>query len=439
MDLQALLKKTESRSAKIKGTRAAPSVAMEDRPYTNDLSSTPTLIEPVPTPTPAETKPPLQTDNKAATNREQTGNSIDNKAATNREQTGNNTPGFIPPKVETGNKVATKPATVSTTKWQRTENKLATDTPFSGLVGLQRAILIVIYDACKAARDRVSGALTLEHLAECLQTSSGSVKTTLQRLETKGCILRVAFKNGRGGWSRYELPEAIFRELLQLETENKLETKWQQTGNKLGTQPATEPATSSPVVVVGLNSSDLKTTNTQPVEDKITQPPPRVVPIPVRLKALGLTQQQLDRSPLEYDALCESVDAYAYDLEQGLKPPVGPLRYLLGIIVKRGVPYTSEALIAAESKAIEGYLKRKSEFETRATQQIELEDQINFEKWYNDRSPGEMRAAVPETDIAKIGSRLYRAMLHEWYMNNERMRVAQIIDQSLDARGYLGT
>ena len=41
MDLQGLLKKTEQRSAKIKNTRPAASVAIEDRPYTNDLNPSP--------------------------------------------------------------------------------------------------------------------------------------------------------------------------------------------------------------------------------------------------------------------------------------------------------------------------------------------------------------------------------------------------------------
>ncbi|MGK5084866.1 hypothetical protein WDW37_16380, partial [Bdellovibrionota bacterium FG-1] len=213
-------------------------------------------------PTPAEAKPVQKTGNKAATNREQTGNKTDNKLATNREQTGDAAYARDLTKAETGNKVGTQPATHSATKWQQSENKPATTAAFSGLVGLQRAVLIVVYDACKAARGRVSEPLTLEHLANCLKTSTGSVKTTLQRLESKSCILRVTFKNGRGGWSRYELPEAIFRELLQLETENKLATNWQQTENKVGTQPATQPTTSPSSSSSSIDLQKLKTTTT---------------------------------------------------------------------------------------------------------------------------------------------------------------------------------
>src|SRR3989338_5095937 len=152
-----------------------------------------------------------QTDNKPATKTSETSN----KPITNRQQSDNASSAPITSKIETGNKVATEPATLSATKWQQTDNKPATATTFSALVGLQSALIVFLYQSCKAARSRCTDALTLEHLASCLGSSSGSVKTTLQRLESKDYISRIGFKNGRGGWSKYELPDALFRELLQ--------------------------------------------------------------------------------------------------------------------------------------------------------------------------------------------------------------------------------
>ena len=46
---------------------------------------------------------------------------------------------------------------------------------------------------------RLSGGLGLVEIG--VKTSSGAVKTTFQRLEEKRCLIRVSFKNGRGGWS----------------------------------------------------------------------------------------------------------------------------------------------------------------------------------------------------------------------------------------------
>lgn len=107
-------------------------------------------------------------------------------------------------------------------------------------VGLQRDIIIFICHECKNSRSRITEALTLEHMAMSLKRSTGAIRTTIQRLEKKGCLLRAGFKNGRGGWSRYELPDSIYHDVLRSETSNKVatepKTKWQQSSNKVAVQ-----------------------------------------------------------------------------------------------------------------------------------------------------------------------------------------------------------
>ena len=93
---------------------------------------------------------------------------------------------------------------------------------------------IFIYRACQYARAQETDPLTLEHVSTSLKIRIGSVKTTLRRLEEKQVLERVQFRNGRGGWSKYRLPETIFREMLQLETGHKPDTKWTQSGHTTG-------------------------------------------------------------------------------------------------------------------------------------------------------------------------------------------------------------
>jgi hypothetical protein len=238
----------------------------------------------------------------------------DNKVATNRQQSGNKPTTLKSPISETGNKVATEPATQVTTKWQQTDNKVATKASFSSLVGLQRALTIFLYECCKASGSRVTNSLTLEHISTCLKTSSGSVKTTLQRLEGKGLISRVAFKNGRAGWSKYELPETHYRELLQTESGNKLTTKWQQTDNKVGTEPATELATRPSSSSSILNIKNL--TTTEPIElewQKIHLGP---------AEGLGLSRYYISRAKELYPNLDPiSVQRLVYGFERHLVLP----------------------------------------------------------------------------------------------------------------------
>ena len=311
------------------------------------------------------------------------------------------------------------------------EDLLPEVVPVSRVVGLQREALKLLFAIAQGAGSRHTPPVAIGLISGKLKTSTANTQNAIKELVKKKVLIRKSFQRGRGGWSVYEIEAATFAELDKDKVLESLDILQRFSREELGVHLEKLPCSSSSLILK-------ETTTTQKVADKNDRNLIREVPIPSRLIALGLTQEQLARSPLDFDVLCESLEAYAYDLEQGLKPPVAPLRYLIGIVVKRGQPYVSEALLAAECKAIDGYLKRKSELEARATQQIELTDQINFEKWLNERSHEEMRAVVPETDIAKIGSRLYRAMLHDWYMNNERRRVAQIIDQSLEARANEG-
>ena len=101
------------------------------------------------------------------------------------------------------------------------KHKPATKIHFSSLVGLQRTLVIFIYNECKIARSNTTESLTLEHISKTINTATGCIKTTLQRLESKGFIERTEYKNGRGGWSKYSIPHQQFQEILQYETNNK--------------------------------------------------------------------------------------------------------------------------------------------------------------------------------------------------------------------------
>jgi hypothetical protein len=104
---------------------------------------------------------------------------------------------------------------------------------FYSLVGLQRKITLFIYEICKVSRSRITSPLSTEHLASTCQTTKFSVQKTIQRLENKKVISRNSFKNGRGGWTQYELSDAIFQEIMHEETQSKLRTNLGQNLGKL--------------------------------------------------------------------------------------------------------------------------------------------------------------------------------------------------------------
>ena len=300
-----------------------------------------------------------KTDNKSETNRKQTDNKSETEVATKWQQTDNKIASSKAEENKIGNKPSTQPATEVATKWQQTDNKPATEVHFSALVGLQREIIILIYNQCKVSRSKSTGPLTLSFVASHIKTTGNSAKVTIQRLEQKQLLKRIESKYGRGGWARFELSESIHRELLQLETDNKLETKWQQTDNKSSTQPATEPTTSSPVVVV---SSNFKNTTT--TQSSISDEPCFVIPqelsgkVSRRQLSEFVTLGKISESDLQL-----SLDAFAYDLRNNLvsiKFSNNPVGLLIGAIKNNG-SYNSAKYVESAKAELRPFIESQRE------------------------------------------------------------------------------
>lgn len=140
------------------------------------------------------------------TNRAQSSSKqLDNKLTTNHKQIGNKVGTIC---VQTDNNSFVDLETNS-----KQSGNIMVPEPYSMLVGLQREIIILIFEECQRANSRITDSLTLEYIALSLKRTSGSVKTSIQRLEKKGYLNRVQFKNGRGGWSRYGLSEILYQEI----------------------------------------------------------------------------------------------------------------------------------------------------------------------------------------------------------------------------------
>ncbi len=172
-----------------------------------------------------------QTEHKTDTNWIQTGHKLD----TNWIQIEQRHSNFKPLKTQTEHKLNTQLNTTFDTNRIQTEHKPHTNCLISTLIGLQRKVLFFIYNSCKKSRSNTSEPLSVEYVSSFINIKEGSVKTTLSRLIEKKILVRSTFKNGRGGWSSYEIPEAIFKELILLETEQKLNTNYIQTIYKLNT------------------------------------------------------------------------------------------------------------------------------------------------------------------------------------------------------------
>jgi len=276
------------------------------------------------------------TSNKVPTNLQQTTNVTSNKVPTNLQQTTNVDLIEKPVSAETYNKPPSQLTTVSTTNLQQSSHKPTTKVDILTLTGLQLDLVIFIYDLCKRSGSRISDPIAISFLASSCETTAKSAQESLRRLQQKGFLNREKFKNGRGGWTQYSIPEVVFKELSQLESYNKLPTKLPQTYNKPPSQLTTELPTSSPIVVV----SNLNSKNTTNIGSGISDEPCFVIPpeLSGKVSFRQLSEFVLAGKISESD-LQLSLDAFAYDLRHNLvsiKFSNNPVGLLIGAIKNNG-------------------------------------------------------------------------------------------------------
>ena len=358
------------------------------------------------TQSPAAQLPPDSTP-EPTTNLQQTGNKHTTEPTTKLQQTHNKATTdeveFSGTKRETYNKLPTQLTTVSTTNLQQTHDKLTTTATFLSLVGLQRRVVLFLYELCRSQGKRLTEAVSISNVATNCETTVRAAQETIRRLEVKGFIRRVGYKNGRGGWTTYELPEGFYKELFQLESSNKLTPKLQQTPNKLPTELTTQltttPSSSSSV----LDSKNLKTTTKTEVMDENDQRYSAWNSVdPSPLAEFGFTQShviQLARDgKLSVEEVQDSIQFFAFDLKRNgkgkeIKGP--PVSFFMGIL-RKGVPYAPPANFESPEEAARRlYVESKRRLKERRESQEQEIKELEFSEWRKELTREAINAIVP--------------------------------------------
>ena len=350
----------------------------------------------------------FETIHKTEKNEQQPEKSIKNQPLTNKKQTGNkpttneeDSKGVLQ---DVDDKKKDRLAALPAKNGQQTGNTIITRAPFSSLVGLQRAIIIFIYNECKIARSKTTESLTLEHLSSALKASCGCIKTTIQRLEAKGAVERVEFKNGRGGWSKYAIPDLLFQELLQYESNNKLATNWQQQYNNLSHE-STKPSTTSSDSNICIN-----TTTTLPEDFKQIDFS--------ALSEIGFDESHVIQIYREYSQKPElslsaeivqnSINALAFDLKYNnvandlKRPPAVFLTYLL----KKGQPYSSktpEKVLTPREESMREYVLAQEKKNLKLLEIETMAKGFALKEWLDALPDEELFSFNPENNVRPTG------------------------------------
>ena len=292
-------------------------------------------------------------------------------------------------KIETGSKVDPKVDPRLDPKWIQSRSKVDPNLPtYTSLVGVQKSIVFLIFSECQKARSKVTNPLTIEHMLNIIKCKKPSIKGGIQRLEHKGFIKRISFKNGRGGWSRYTMPDLLFHELLQYESGVKLDPNWIQSGSKVDPKvdPQVDPSLSS-------SSSYINNKNTTTNGNELPEEW-RNINLDL-LQDIGFSENHL-RQLFNFNTpelVEESIKHFAFGLLNNPKTKQypNPINVLMGVL-RKGQAWVENNYKSLQEIAQEELVARKK---AEAERLVKLEQEIynaEFKIWESGLSATELKA-----------------------------------------------
>ena len=273
---------------------------------------------------------------------------------------------------------------------------LAPEKSFSEVSPLSQKILKALFTSCLENMGNTTGRLSIHYISNATLSTEDSVKRTIRRLISDGILEKIEYKDGRGGWTKYQLHKETYSQIMLSQSEDKSTDRSKDNSeDKVRTQVGTQPSNS--------NNSIKNTTTNQ--EDGVQKNPP---PLPhdwqeidiTPLKEVNFTNTHLAQiyrsGKVSADMVQESINAYAFDLFTNKKQMPNPINFFMGILVKNGMPYSPpDNYISPRDAAIQAYLlkKRQKEKEREALESEAFE--YEFRDWRDSLGEEQALSMVP--------------------------------------------
>jgi len=318
-----------------------------------------------------------------------------------------------------GKQTVNKRYTQPVTNGKQTVNKKPS---ISSLVGIQRKVIFAIYQNCKLLGENVTQEITLDYIASIIESHKNTVKTTINRLKKKSYIEIAEYKDGRGGWVKYRLPQAIYVDLIRyekLDSMAKNDENGKQTVNKRYTQPVTKTVKMPPSSSSSFINNNTTTTEQSEKWLNIDLSP---------LKEFGFTKdclEQLYKSRITTpDNIKKSIDHFAFDLRENNKAKkikTNPLNYFMGIMKRTGLYLPPDNYESVQDKTFKKMLKIEKEKANYRQEQIDSLFKMHFDLWYEQQTNVFLKTLIPNVMVSnfKRTSKFVLTMAKEHFKNTD--------------------
>lgn len=311
-------------------------------------------------------------------------------------------------------KVEPQPRPQLEPKLSQSEAKVEPNDAFSSLVGLQRNALLYIFDSCRFRGSKVSGPIVIQNLATPLNSTPAAIRKAIQRLEQKGCLQRVGYKDGRGGWTEYKVTDDIYGALLIDKSRAKVEPNISQSRAKVEPQlrPQLEPSLPSSSSI-NINTTTTRTQNLEEIQ----------IPPILKEKGFGLShlKQILGRHEFSIEEIQGFLEGYAFDLQsdQGKKLEArgtNLIGYFFGALKNGGYNTLSKDFKTAEDQAREDQLKALEERKRIREDQEKRIFELKFAEWLDTKGKEELVKLVPP--MGEYLGAIHRSGLKDFFKEN---------------------
>ena len=275
------------------------------------------------------------------------------------------------------------------------------------MIGLQKNLLNFIFNNCVNNGSKESPYYSAGHLAHYLEVSNDSIKSAIRQLRIKGLLEKTNFKDGRGGGTKFLIPDLIYRDLLS-ESRLKVEQKQVISGLKVGLEVGQQVGQSLP------SSSSFNITTTNYKADALAK-----IELTEGLTLIGFNQGHIEQllrdSSLSLEEIQNSLNAFAFDLgfedvKRKVRSPIGLIMKLL----KNGQAYISEKGYESEEDRIYRELIERADKKNEEKKNLKAKlVEIKFEEWLNDISDDDKRKLAEP--IGEFMGMIHRQELKEYF------------------------
>jgi len=296
------------------------------------------------------------------------------------------------------------------------------------LVGLQRNILLTIFSSSKTSRTKTTEPLTLEFISNEAKTTNKSTKTAIQRLIKKGFMKTEEYKNGRGGWSKFSIPDFLYQELLNLESYSKLTSNPIQTPSKPPSQPHPNPIQPPPSNSNYINNKYITTT------EKEFSAEWEEINFEV-LSDIGFSKTQLkqlyDKNLNTPEIIQESIHHFAFGLKHNEKTKEipNPLYRLMGVL-RKGNAWTEDNYESAQDIAMREHIERLEREKEQRRARNERIFELKFDEWFDTVSVEDLKKILTAEEF-KQGKYIHEIKLKTYFRREKWEDMKEQVKQSL--------